>query len=470
MFVQRQRQMEYDRGMRPVSDNHVPLPSYVELLFPTLQALATLGGQSKIAELEDKVIEILKISGAQLAVEFQDDSSKKGSKVRDRLGWARSYLHKLEAAEPASHGVWCLTEAGERYLNLADGEEELLHREHELRVGQSADLFLKQAVELAQSPEPMRMTVRRLLGEWGVSRRGSAVVSRISRDLSSAGLMTEPTFDTIGLDVEVELRKSQTRSMNTPELQEALEPSSHVVTIGTLASAGSGVVFVAPDEPIICVQSLMESNDYSQLAIMSGERSLKGAVSWESIARATLYHEPPETAGAAIISDPVIVYDDEPLLGHTGTIANAGFVFVRDRANRVTGIVTAADLSHQFASMANPFLLIGEIEGWLRSLVDASISPDELVEFVDPADPMRELGASESLTFGEYLRLFQTPEVWEKMRLSADRKIFCDRLDDVRRIRNSIMHFSPDPVAEADLTKIESLLQWLRKLAQATRK
>ena len=191
---------------------------------------------------------------------------------------------------------------------------------------------------------------------------------------------------------------------------------------------------------------------------------MKGAISWESIARATLYRGPPAYVRDALIQSPVVVQDNEPLLEHVRTIADAGFVFVRDRQNRLKGIVTAADLSDQFAALANPFLLIGEIERWLRVAVDSVCTPDELAGLLDPDDPDRQIEAAQNLTFGEYVRVFQDPDMWVRFGWKADRQIFTSLLDEVRSIRNSIMHFSPDPLEHVQLFKLRSMLRWIRTL------
>ncbi|MGB5756963.1 MAG: hypothetical protein WBM50_08615, partial [Acidimicrobiales bacterium] len=103
---------------------------------------------------------------------------------------------------------------------------------------------------------------------------------------------------------------------------------------------------------------------------------------------------------------------------------------------------------------------------WLRQIVDAEFSADDLAGYVDPDDPDRQIEAASSLTFGEYVRLLQSPEAWDRLGLVADRAIFVDHLDEVRRVRNSIMHFSPDPLDESELSAIDSLLSWVRTLAR----
>jgi len=443
----------------------VQIPSYVDLMYPTLRALVELGDQSDHATIDEKVIELTGITSEQLAVEFPESSVQHGSKVKHRLAWARSYLKKLGAVETREKGIWAVTEDGKRYLELEDGEGVLRHREHELRVGRKPDLFLKHLVERIQSEGEYKTSVRDLIAEWQVKRRGNAVVTRILRDLGETGLVVRPSIDQVALDDTVTIVLAPSGIPSDPASSDAI---SNTVTIGTLPSAGGGIASVPPDAPILEAQSIMESRDFSQLAVTEGDYVLKGAISWESIARSMLYSgSAPKTVREGMEPDAVTVFDDEPLLDHVATIAEAGYVFVRERSsNRLKGIVTSADLSHQFARLANPFLLIGEIERWLRLAVDSVFTPDELAAFVDPSDPDRQIEAAQSLTFGEYVRLFEDPESWARFGWRADRKVFTRHLDDVRVIRNSIMHFSPDPIEPAEMERIQQLLIWVRRLVQ----
>ena len=443
------------------SDAHVPIPTHLDLLFPTLRALDVMGGEAANADLDEKAIELAGLSDHQLAVEFPDESGHSGSKVRARLSWARSSLNTMGLIGPNRGGRREITDEGRAFL--AEGDEAALkQRELESRSGLTVDLD-RLVAEVAEN-DAVPITVRDLLSEWGVARRGSAVTATVKRDLARHGLTTEPPFDEVSLDQSVELKREAV-PVREPEVR-AATAEVPTVTIGTLRSAGAGVVDVSPNAPILEVQSLMERHDYSQLPVLNGPRELKGAISWESIARATLYGAPPKVAQDALDRSAVVVDQSAPLLEHIHTIADAGFVFVRDRTRVITGIVTASDLSYEFQKQAKPFLLLGEIENWLRAVVDAVFSSEDLVEYVDPTDTSREIEAAENLTFGEYVRLFEDPVAWEKAGLRSDRKVFCAHLDDVRRIRNSIMHFSPDPIADADLEAIERLLRWLRRLTK----
>ncbi len=472
-------------GSESAADRPPEIPSYQDLMFPTLSVLVDAGQGVRKDDLDDEVIGRVGITPDQLSVDYGEGASQSGSKVLHRLAWARSYLKKLGAVTSDGTGLWTATADGRELLEK--GEEELRHREHELRVGQRPDEFLQAVAKAVSSGEVLQLTVDELLAKWGVSRRGASVVLRIRRDLFSVAAVTSPPFDAVPLRSVVALvpaaatelgRQPESRDPETaPERRKADESPGGdesrtgltTVTIGTLETASGGLLSAAPDWTIVKAQSLMESHDYSQLAVLAGERSLKGAISWESIARASLYGEAPEFVRQALDRSAKVVSYADPLLDYVDVIADAGFVFVEDQTEKVVGIVTASDLANEFAKMANPFLLIGEIEGLLREMVDAAFGADELAEYVDPDDPEREIVAAASLTLGEYVRLFEDPAAWSRLALRADRKVFRSHLADVARIRNSVMHFSPDPVSQEDTDRIAALLRWVRLLAAADR-
>ncbi|MEV7010478.1 hypothetical protein [Streptosporangium sp. NPDC051022] len=53
-------------------------------------------------------------------------------------------------------------------------------------------------------------------------------------------------------------------------------------------------------------------------------------------------------------------------------------------------------------------------------------------------------------------------ERWAKLGWSIDRKLFLDRLEEVRKTRNELMHFTPDPLSAQQFAAVEGLLELLR--------
>ena len=62
--------------------------------------------------------------------------------------------------------------------------------------------------------------------------------------------------------------------------------------------------------------------------------------------------------------------------------------------------------------------------------------------------------------------LWQTMEApdWAKLEIEVDRVMFCEQLDQVRIIRNNVMHFDPDGVGETELTQLRDCTRFLQQL------
>lgn len=149
--------------------------------------------------------------------------------------------------------------------------------------------WLNEARTRADADNPVRTSVRDLLARWDAKADGSTLYQRIDNDLANHGLTTSPGFRKVSMDTVVRLI--------TPE-QEAGE-SAHSpaggadenvleigLTVGNLKSALNGVASVSPNASFDEAITLMLLNGYSQLAVLSGSHTLRGAVTWQSIAYA----------------------------------------------------------------------------------------------------------------------------------------------------------------------------------------
>jgi predicted transcriptional regulator len=205
---------------------------------------------------------------------------------------------------------------------------------------------------------------------FGARRRGYKVVERMRRELRQAGLRTEPDFASAHVDSSVRLisRLHQDGQSDVLQLDEMPDVQ---LRVSSLAAATNGVAHVAPDDTIEVACTKMSFNDFSQLDVLSGPRSLKGFISWETIGRRGLTNEPVYVRDATR-RDAKVVGLDDPLLPILGTIAEANFVFVRNNNQTLAGILTAADITLEFQSTAGPYLLMGKlsagsVESWKRS-------------------------------------------------------------------------------------------------------
>lgn len=116
--------------------------------------------------------------------------------------------------------------------------------------------------------------------------------------------------------------------------------------------------------------------------------------------------------------------------------------------------------------MEEPFLLVAEIESHIRQIL-MKLDQVDLKNGKDQRDVERKIESVADLTFGEYLRLFENPVIWIKLRLQIDRNTFCEQLKRIKDVRNNIMHFDPyglEPMRIDFLRSFVRLLQTLRSL------
>ncbi|MFG1834110.1 hypothetical protein [Micromonospora chersina] len=194
------------------------------------------------------------------------------------------------------------------------------------------------------------------------------MVAEIEADLSERGLTTRPAFTAGWIDNLIELvpASPEPEPDDVPPIEasrgaaavdavpaEEFPPVS--LRVGDLESANRLVLSVGADETLAAAITKMLAHDYSQLAVFDTVGGVR-AVSWESIAKARLANR-----DATLLDTTVgvrVVDHDDDLLAEVGEIYNVGYVLVRgqDRVS-ITGIVTTAHLTQQFANMARPWPL-----------------------------------------------------------------------------------------------------------------
>ena len=313
---------------------------------------------------------------------------------------------------------------------------------------------LKAELASGTTPAGSPVTVRQLLDWFGHKRRGTWIVSTIRDVLSDLDLRTVPDFEQAYIDgtVSIEL------DMDAPGVQR--EPKDPTVRIGALVDAHKQITTVRPNDPLIKATTTMLINDFSQLPVTVNERDVKGMVTWRTIGQAfVLGHDTSEVRHCMDEHREVAV--DAPLFDALEDIEEHGYVLVRDVDNTISGIVTASDFAAQFADRARPFLIVGEIELHLRNLV-GRFTLEEIAKAAD--DPNRPINGTADLNFGAYCRLLEEPGRWDRLQLGVDRATFMSHLAEARRIRNDVMHFTPDGVAPEDVQVLERIAFFLRRL------
>jgi len=341
----------------------------------------------------------------------------------------------------------------------------------------AGDRFRDIAEQLRQGKEPGLETVRTVLSWFGAQRRGAWVVGNIRTALRDAGLQTTPDIYSTYLDgyLRFALRDdSPDKPIPVPvveilpqsnaEIQEIpLAPADPTYRLARLPSANATPLSVHPDDRLELAVSHMIKKDFSQLPVLEGPRTLKGIVSWASIARRQCFGIP--VSKIRDCTDPAHVLDLETsLFVAIESIYRQDYALVRHPDNRIGGIVTTADLTWEFHTLAEPFLLIGEIENHLRRLIGARFNLEELQQTKNSSDQNREVTAVDDLTLGEYIRLLQAEDKWRRLSLRLDRVQFIKWLEQVRDVRNDVMHFDPDPVSAEHLQLLREVARMMQTL------
>jgi predicted transcriptional regulator len=345
------------------------------------------------------------------------------------------------------------------------------------------------ADDLRRGEEPIAVTVREFLSWFGAQRRSYWNVFFIRNALKKANLQTEPDFQSAYIDSDMSFslapeevaqqepgeKTESTTEEGAPVPPETCVPEAKVsgltayadptYRISKLAAANRTPVSVSPDAGIQEAVTLMLTNDFSQLPVMTSERDVKGVISWTSIGtRLALSKEGLHVRD--LMDAHQEIRSDASMFQAIPVIIQHEYVLIRGVDNRITGIVTASDLSLQFQQLAEPFLLLGEIENHIRRILASKFSPAELAEARDPSDTDREVNQAADLTIGEYIRLLENPDRWTKLDLPIDRKTFVKQLDRVREIRNDVMHFDPDPMPTDDLGFLRDLVEFFQRLQE----
>jgi CBS domain-containing protein len=330
------------------------------------------------------------------------------------------------------------------------------------------DAFLAEAHRRASDGTPVIVPIRALLWGVGAERRGARVLRVIQDELDGHRLVSEPSFASGWVDSDVRLVLAMESPPSSGPEDNALGGDGTAafdevsLTVRSLESATQGVTGVERTSDLLRARALMLRYDFSQLAVMSGARQLMGAVSWESMALAAI-REPAFDLRDATVPARTVDLDDD-LIGLIPTIAEKGFLFVAKSDRTLAGIVTTADLSLQFATLAGPFLLIGEIERRLRQVLAARFPASELAGLGDPADSDRTIESASDLTLGETLRFVENPEHWDRLGWPVQRSEFISGLNEVKDIRNEVMHFSPDPLSKEQEDALSNFVRWLRAM------
>jgi restriction system protein len=120
-----------------IDDVRDSLPSYQDLIYPTLRAVDKLGGSGQAREVTAEVVSAISATEEQLALTYENRSK---SVLIDRIDWARSYATLAGALERPKRGIYVLTPLGKSILVLPqeEGVERCRQLDREVRSSRRA--------------------------------------------------------------------------------------------------------------------------------------------------------------------------------------------------------------------------------------------------------------------------------------------------------------------------------------------
>jgi len=310
--------------------------------------------------------------------------------------------------------------------------------------------------EIVENDKKFPMSPRDFLAYFYCEKRTKGNTRRIDSYLEKNNIETLPNYKNTYIDGEIILKHKDKATSKTE--------SDPVQRINILSSANKPPVTIPRDAKIQNATTLMLMHDYSQLPVMSNPTTVAGFITWESIGSAVTNGIKSNDVKDYLIKNFSILPYDTPLLEAIKTVISKGFALVQKRDKTLTGIVTIADISSQFLLLTEPFLLLEQIENLIRLLLDKKFLVEDLKQFTTNEKEGRKIEFIDELTFGEYIRLIENPDNWDKLKLKIDRTTFIKQIDKIREIRNDIMHFDPEGITIEQKESLKNMANFLMKL------
>lgn len=217
-----------------------------------------------------------------------------------------------------------------------------------------------------------------------------------------------------------------------------------------------------PEAEIGEAYCLMIQHDYSQLPIINTSNEMKGYVSWKSIGEAHAVGKEISLVIHCIFRETTVLNHDMNLLDAVKIIISKEVVMVRGQDGKLKGPITTTDLAHQYNIMAEPFILIGNIEFHMRSIIEHLRNADQFVEG-------KEKIGLEEITFEKFKPFFSHSNL-EILGVAIQKICLMELIEQGRVARNNMVHFkSSDATSqEEELRALKRLERVLARIHQST--
>ena len=297
------------------------------------------------------------------------------------------------------------------------------------------------------------MSPREFLSYFHCEKRTKGNTARIDNFLNSKNLETEPHYSSVWIDGTVKLKhKARARSKSDRD---------PILRISILPSANKPPITINRDAKLSEAITLMMMHNFSQLPVMSNPKTVAGLITWETIGNGITNGISSNEVKDFLKTHVVKLELDTPLLEAIRTVIKEEIVIVLKKDKSLSGIVTITDISSQFFTLTEPFLLLEKIENLIRLLLDEKFLLEDLVSVCFDGEKAEFI---DDLNFGQYIRLIEKETNWQKLNLSIERVPFIKQLDKIRNIRNDIMHFDSEGITIEQREDLNNMANFLYEL------
>lgn len=275
------------------------------------------------------------------------------------------------------------------------------------------DLY-KKVEQIKKDKKPRSITPRELLNGLGCYKRTAGNCSDIDNFLEQNQLEVSPNYTDVWIDSEIEIRHKK--------IAETKIPKDPIKRVRVLEAANRQPKYVSNNDSLNTAITLMQMNKYSQLPVTNnGKRGVIGYISWETICEAWTNGIKSDKVKDYVKEEIQKIKPETPLLDAIKTIYEYDFAVVVGKDKSLQGIITTADISSEFLSNTKPFLLLEEIEKSIRVLLNGTFLLEDIKKICTNAE--KEINSIDDLSFGDYKRIIENPNLWSKLKIHADKKL-----------------------------------------------
>jgi predicted transcriptional regulator len=291
-------------------------------------------------------------------------------------------------------------------------------------------------------------------------KRTSGNVWRINDYLHKEKMIVVPSYQSGWIYDTIELKeKDKVKIKKGDDSTDEFDPINR---LSILEASVKTPVSVKRDAKIDEAYLLLWQNDFTQLPIMNDDRTVLGIITWQTIAKGLITEKKSDCVKDFMSDKFTVLEENTPLFDAIKEVIKTGVVFVRDKEKKIKGPVTPSDLNEEFIEQIEPFILLEQIENYIRLLLDDKIILEDIQKLIT-IDDGRSVNSISDMTFGEYLMILENQEIWQSLSLPFDKTNFIKNLHKIRIIRNGVMHFHPDKISKTELEILRKSSEFLEE-------